>query len=100
LIQALSRFSETPSDLLIELTPEGYKTLGAPGDAAKAQVAADFLSVIPKSKRKAKTIEDLVNETEASRAQVQHLLDALMEAGEVARTGKGRKGSPYRYFRP
>ena len=98
ILQVLSRF-ENHNDLLIELTEDGYRSLGTPGESAKAQAAADLLSAIPKSKKKAATIVDLVKATGKPRAQVQKLLDALIEAGEAARTGKGHKGSPCRYFR-
>jgi hypothetical protein len=98
LLQALSRF-DNPDDLLIELTDEGYRPLGAPGDAAKAQAAAELLSMIPKSRKKATTINDLVNRTNRSRAQLQNLLDALVEADEILKSGDGHKGNPYRYFK-
>jgi len=98
LIKAFSRF-DNPEDMLIELTAEGYRSLGAPGDAAKAQAAAELLAVMPKSKKKAATIEELVKTAEKSRAKVQHLLDDLVEADEVQRCGKGCRGNPYRYFR-
>jgi hypothetical protein len=96
LLQAVSRF-DNPDDLLIELTDDGYRVLGTPGEAVKAQAAADLLSVMPKSKTKAATIEELVKTTGRSRAQLQQLLDILIENGDVVRFGKGRKGSPYRY---
>jgi hypothetical protein len=94
----VSRF-DNPDDLLIELTDEGFRPLGAPGDAAKAQAAAELLATIPKSQKKAPTINDLVKTTHRSRAQLQKLLDALVEAGEILKFGDGHKGTPYRYIR-
>jgi hypothetical protein len=99
LLQAVSRF-DNPDDLLIELTDAGYRCLGTPGEAAKAQAATEVLAAMPESEDEAVTIEDLVATSGKSRAQLQKLLDALAEAGEMARSGKGRKGSPYRYFKP
>jgi hypothetical protein len=98
LLQAVSRF-DNPDDLLIELSDEGYRPLGAPGEAAKAQAAAELLSTIPKSRKKAATINDLVKTTNRSRAQLQKLLDALVETDEILKSGEGRKNSPYRYYR-
>lgn len=98
LIQALSRFSETPSDLLIELTADGYKSLGAPGVAARAQYAAEILAVLPHAKRDALTMEHLIKTTKKNRPHLQRMLDALLEEGKIERTGKGRKGHPFAYF--
>ena len=98
LIQALSRFSETPSELLIELTADGYKSLGAPGVAARAQYAAEILAVLPHAKRDALTMEQLLKTTKKNRPHLQRMLDALLEEGKIERTGKGRKGHPFAYF--
>ena len=98
LIQSVSRFDD-PGDLLIELTDHGYRSLGTPGESAKAQASENVLSAIPKSKKKAVTIEDLVEITGESRAHLQKILDDLLEAGRILRSGTGRKGSPFRYFK-
>lgn len=98
LIQTLSRF-DAPEDLLIELTQEGYRALGAPGEAAKERQASDVFSVIPNSKKNAVTFEDLAKTSGKKRAHLQRLLDALAKAEKISRVGKGRKGDPYRYFR-
>ena len=98
LIQAVSRFDD-PGDLLIELTDDGYRSLGAPGDSAKAQASENVLSAIPKSKKQAATIQELVQITGESRAHLQKILDDLLEARRILRSGTGRKGSPFRYFK-
>jgi hypothetical protein len=98
LIQAVSRFSETPPDLLIELTDDGYKSLGAPGVAARAQSASEILAVMPDARRDALTIEHLIKTTRRTRPHLQRMLDHLLEKGKIERTGKGRKGHPYRFF--
>ena len=98
LIQTLSRFDET-DDLLVELTEEGYRALGAPGEVAKEQAAADVLHAIPESRKVAATIKASVDATGKKRAHVQRLLDALLKDEKISRLGKGRKGDPHRYFR-
>jgi bifunctional DNA primase/polymerase-like protein/primase-like protein/AAA domain-containing protein len=87
LIQTLSRF-DAPEDLLIELTEEGYRALGAPGEAAKERQAVDVLSGIPKSKKNAATIEDLAGTTGKKRAHLQRLLDALAKDEKISRLGR------------
>jgi hypothetical protein len=98
LIQTLSRFDAT-DDLLVELTDDGYHALGAPGEAAKELAEAEVLSAIPKSRKDAATIEDLVDAAGKKRAHLQRLLDALLKDEKISRLGKGRKGDPHRYFR-
>jgi len=98
LIQAVSRFDETPAELLIELTDEGYRSLGEPGEAAKEQVEREVLDVLPTSKATAIDIKTLVKKTKKTRAQLQRILDQLLTRGLVHKTGKGSKGDPLRYF--
>ena len=98
-IRAVSRLCAM-DDLLIELTDAGYRSLGAPGEAAKEQAVADVLAGIPDSEEDAATIQDLVKSSGKTRAHLQRMLDALSEDGKILRLGKGRKKDPYRYFRP
>ena len=96
-LQMISRMGDT-ADQLIELTEEGYHSLGAPGEAAKNQAANELLGLLPKSKKKATTIAELVAKTGKPRARLQQILDALTEDGQVLISGNGRKGSPYRFY--
>jgi len=98
LIQTLSRF-DAPEELLVELTEEGYRSIGAPGEAAKERQAVDVLSAIPNSEKNAATFEDLSGRTGKKRAHLQRLLDALAKDEKISRLGEGRKGDPFRYFR-
>jgi hypothetical protein len=98
LIQAVSRFDETPEELLIELADEGYRSLGEPGEAAKQQSAREVLDILPTSKANAVDIKVLGKKTKKTRAQLQRLLDELLTQGLVHKTGKGSKGDPLRYF--
>ena len=98
LIQALSRFDETPTDMLIELTEEGYRSLGEPGDVASEQEKLKVLDAIPSGKKEALAIEALCNATDMSRAQLQRRLDELLKDGKIFKTGRGCKGDAFRYF--
>jgi hypothetical protein len=100
LLQALSRFDETPTELLIELGEEGYRSLGEPGDVASEQEKLEVLAVIPGEKKDARDITTLCEKTEMSRAQLQRRLDDLLTEGKILRLGKGRKGDPLRYYAP
>lgn len=98
LIQAVSRFDETPPELLIELTDTGYRSLGEPGEVAKQQAAREVLDALPKSKSEAIDIKTLGKKTKKSRARLQRMLNGLLSQGLVHRTSKGAKGDPLRYF--
>jgi Bifunctional DNA primase/polymerase, N-terminal/AAA domain/Primase C terminal 1 (PriCT-1) len=98
LLQSISRF-DASDDLLIQLTDNGYVALGGLGEAAKQRASDAVLSAIPKSKKDAVTIEVLGEATGKKRAHLQRLLDALAENKQISKLGRGRKGSPFRYFR-
>jgi AAA domain/Primase C terminal 1 (PriCT-1) len=98
LVHTVSRFSETPPELLIELTGDGYRTLGTPGKVATEEAESEFLEMLPKTKKLAMTTEDLIKKAGEGRAHVQRLLDALLETEKIRRIGKGRKRDPYRYY--
>lgn len=98
LIQAVSRFDETPAELLIELADEGYRSLGDPGEAAKEQVESEVLAALPHSKSEAVDIGALGKKTSMKRSQLQRVLDALLKKSLVHKTDKGVRGKPVRYF--
>ena len=98
LLQALSRFDETPTDVLIELTDQGFRSLGEPGDVAIEQERLNVIDALPNEKKKALDIEALCDATDMSRAQLQRRLDELLKDGKIFKTGRGRKGDAFRYF--
>jgi len=51
LIKSVSRFSETPSDLLVEYDGRGFRSLGEAGEAAKQAAIANVLSAIPRAEK-------------------------------------------------
>jgi len=98
-LQAVSRFSETPSDLLVELTETGYVSLGDPRDAALQETKRMINAVAPNSESDALELKELSDTIKVARTTVQRALEELSIDGTLRRVGKGRKGSPYRYFR-
>jgi hypothetical protein len=98
LLQALSRFDETPTGMLIELTEEGYRSLGEPGDVVIEQERLNIIDALPNEKKKALDIEALCDATDMSRAQLQRRLDESLKDGKIFKTGRGRKGDAFRYF--
>jgi hypothetical protein len=100
LIQSLSRFSETPSDLLIDLTDNGYIALGEPHDAAVKDAKEAILSSAPKTESEAVDLKELSTNADVSRRTAQRAVDELLGEGTLSRNGAGKRGNPFRYFLP
>jgi hypothetical protein len=98
-LYALSRFSETPAELLIELKGDAYISLGAPREAALREIKDSILAVAPKSESEAVDLKELAKGAEASRATAQRAVEELCGEGLMARVGEGKRGKPFRYFR-
>jgi hypothetical protein len=98
-LQALSRFSETPAELLIELTETGYISLGDPHDTAVRE-AKDSILAVAASEPEAVDLKSLIESADVSRATAQRALKELLEEGALAKVGEGRKGDPFKYWRP
>src|ERR1700693_3796982 len=96
-ILGLSRFDETPENLLIELTPEGYVALGNPVIVDRDEAAETVLRILPMTEEGAITINEIKLRTRRSRSDLQRTIAALQLAGKVCRTG-GRGRNPARYW--
>jgi AAA domain len=100
-IESLSRFEETPDKLVIELTPEGYRSLGDATAIAKKEAREAILDIMPAKVENAITMSDLVDklkEHDVKRTAAQEALLALIDEGTVTRIGAGKRGDPYRHF--
>jgi hypothetical protein len=97
-LQALSRFSETPAELLIELTDTGYVALGDPHEAALKEVKGSILARIPKSEMEAVDLKELTANRKVPRSTVQRAVEELLAERTLSRTGEGKRGSPFLYF--
>lgn len=98
LIQALSRFDETPAELAIDWVDGAFLVLGS-GDDLASQHAEDVIrQAAPASEADALTLEELIRGTEVSRSTARRVLERLVEQGVFARLGTGRRTAPYRYW--
>ena len=97
-LHALSRFSETPAELLVELTDSGYISLGEPGEAALREAKESILAILPDSEPEAVSIKELMMSAKVPRATAQRAVKELTEEGVVARVGEGKKSKPFLYF--
>jgi hypothetical protein len=100
-LHALSRFDETPSELVVELVDDGYVALGDEAAVALNDARSRLLRDLPHSPEAALSMTELEERfTELSATTIERARDALMAHGDVLRVGKGRKGDPYRYWAP
>jgi hypothetical protein len=98
ILQALSRFDEVPRELTIELTPNGYKSLGQVKRVTETEAKHKILGVLKGLTTEGATESDLIKHLAGSRTTVQRCLHQLEEDGEIGRAGKGSKGQPLRYY--
>ena len=99
-LHALSRFSETPAELLIELRENSYVALGEPHEAALREAKDSIIANAPKSEPEAVDIKSLTESAEVRRATAQRAIDELLREERLARIGEGKRGKPFRYFIP
>jgi predicted ATP-dependent serine protease len=97
-IQSLSRFDETPEELVIDLTDEGYIALGEKADVALQEAREAILAACPTSEADAQNLKDLCASADATRQTGQRALDEFVLNGKVQKIGNGKRGDPFRYF--
>lgn len=96
LLQAQSRYPETPSSLLLELREHGYVALGDPASVGKAVRLTTLTASLSDQWEEADAIGKRAG---LSRREWHRLLTQLVAEGTALREGKGRKGSPYQFKR-
>jgi hypothetical protein len=103
LLQALSRFDETPSELMIELVDGEYVALGTAEAVKAADVRRGLLEKLPTSEGDAinvKAVYELFAGARMGRTTIHDALVEHVQAGAVVRIGSGKKNDAYRYWRP
>jgi len=93
-LTAISRYSETPAELVIELRDHGYEALGDPaaaGKQAKLTKLEGALSDVPMETK------ELAKKAGVSPRGAYALLESLARDGRVDRSGTGRRNDPFRY---
>ncbi len=66
-LQSVSRFDETPAELMVELTPKGYESRGTPEDVAVGDGMEAIREAAPYCEENAMTLEELLAATELQR---------------------------------
>lgn len=95
-LTAISRYPETPPELIIELRDHGHEALGDPaavGKAAKTTKVRFVLTDLP-----AKAVE-IGKRAGINEGATRTILDQLVAQGQAQRTGFGKRNDPYLYSR-
>jgi hypothetical protein len=85
---------------VIELTDDGYVALGDKSAVATDEARAAIIATAPISEADAVTEKDLLKATGTRRTVGQDVLRALVNEGTITRIGAGKRGDPYRCWRP
>lgn len=93
-LESVSRYTDTPSDLVIELNEDEYKVLGTPAEVSASAKAENLWTVLTGSEQ---STEELIEKTGLSKQDLSRAMGQL--GNRVMRSGQGHRGDPYRYRR-
>jgi hypothetical protein len=98
-IHSLSRFSDTPNNLVIELRDDGkYIALGSRRETTLKEAKDSIFRTAPTSKDAAADVDVIAQCAGVYRATAQRAIEALVQEGQLSRIGEGKKNNPHRYF--
>lgn len=94
LLQAQSRYPETPSELVLELRETGYVALGDPASIGKSAKLTKLTATLSDQWE---GIPQIAKRAGLSRRETSTLLHLLFQDGKALQDGKGVKGAPFLY---
>lgn len=99
-LDALSRFSDIPEQMVIELTGDGFLAHGDGAHLAFNQAITAITDAAPMDRGEALVADALFEAAGVKRTLGQKALKALVDNTTLAKFGAGVKGDPVRYWRP
>jgi hypothetical protein len=96
-LHTLSRFEETPDEVVIELTDAGYVVLGSAVNFAVEEAKRAVLAVLVDDATL--SVAELVEATGLKRTSIQGAIKALMAVGGFTVEGTGKRNDAKRYSR-
>jgi hypothetical protein len=99
-LHALSRFDEVAAELVIEYVDGDYRVLGTQQDVRTLAARRTILEAVLTTEADAISLKELWEATKVPRGTGQPVIDELFESGHLRRVGAGKKGDPFRYWRP
>ena len=100
-LRGISRLSDVPEQLVIELDASGsYIKRGTSSAVAEQEAQAAILEALPETDEGALTLEELCKVTGVKRTTAQQVLEELEPQDFIRRIGAGKKGDPHRFYGP
>ena len=99
-LDALSRFSDIPEQMVLELTDDGFVAHGDGAHLAFNQAIKAITDAAPMDRGEALVADALFEAAGIKRTLGQKALKALVDNTTLAKFGAGVKGDPVRYWRP
>jgi hypothetical protein len=96
-IKGNSRFKQTPTEMLLELTPEGYRNLGEPHEHARQELLARIIAWV--TSNPLKTHEDCALALGMPKPLIKSHLLRLVAANVLAANGSGSKFDYHKFYK-
>lgn len=99
-IECISRFEGLPAEAIYEFVDGGYEYRGTENEVSEREALDLVLARAPETEEEAKALDDLLEGSGVARTTAKRVIQGLLTKGVLKQTGKGKKGSPFRYFLP
>jgi hypothetical protein len=95
-LKLVSRFTDTPDEIAVELGADGWRSLGTVSAAVRRMRQEDVLELVGEEPMTREQLVEAAAGTMSDRT-LRRRLDELVERALAARIGEGTKGDPYRW---
>ncbi len=100
-LRGISRLSDVPEEMVIELDGSGkYINRGTSSALAEQEARSAILKSLPKTEEDALKLDEICKVAEVKRTTAQKVLEEAYAEGAIRRIGAGKKGDAQRYFSP
>jgi hypothetical protein len=98
-IQGIGRFDATPDKLVIDYRGGQFISLGTETQVVMAQARDEILEAIPEAELEALSADEILKLTDTKATVGRSIIKELLDGQVIERKGKGKAGSPFRYWR-
>jgi hypothetical protein len=99
-IESISRFDGLPSEAIYDYTNGRFQFMGTENEISERAAESVMLGAAPDSEEHAKELAALIGDSGVARTTAQRVIKRLVGEKKLTQIGKGKKGSPFRYFLP
>ncbi len=101
-IESLSRLGEAPDKLFVELTDDGYRSLGDTSAFAEREAMKAIVELLPAKEENAMPTKDVLDKLKEQGVKRTVATEALkkLATDAIRRIGEGKRNDPYRYYMP